>query len=164
MRYGVAGFGCCCAVLCCGFCWGFACLWGMVLVYRGSVAYLASEPGVDSTAIWQTRPAAGGKDYGNRGVGGEGGSSPCCAARPTSTVFCASPAEQLGTLQLLHRWRQGWLRLRIVRWRRWRWWLLRGSRCFRRYHRVRRQRSDRSWRTWQRLRQGLPLQAHRVIA
>ncbi|WP_199774573.1 hypothetical protein [Rothia sp. HMSC069C03] len=53
----------------------------MVLVYRGSVAYLSSEPGVDSTAIWQTRPAAGGKDYGNRGVGGEGGEQPLLCSK-----------------------------------------------------------------------------------
>ena len=33
----------------------------------GGVAYLASEPGVDSKAIWQTRPATGGKGYGNGG-------------------------------------------------------------------------------------------------
>lgn len=33
----------------------------------GGVAYLASEPGVDSAAIWQTRPATGGKGYGNGG-------------------------------------------------------------------------------------------------
>ena len=33
----------------------------------GGVAYLASEPGVDSGAIWQTRPATGGKGYGNGG-------------------------------------------------------------------------------------------------
>ena len=33
----------------------------------GGVAYLASEPGVDSPAIWQTRPATGGKGYGNGG-------------------------------------------------------------------------------------------------
>ena len=33
----------------------------------GGVAYLASEPGVDSAAIWQTRPAPGGKGYGNGG-------------------------------------------------------------------------------------------------
>ncbi|MEZ7666955.1 MULTISPECIES: hypothetical protein [Rothia] len=40
-------------------------------MYRGGVAYLASEPCIDSTAIWQTRPATGGMDYGNGGVGGE---------------------------------------------------------------------------------------------
>ena len=33
----------------------------------GGVAYLISEPGVDSKAIWQTRPATGGKGYGNGG-------------------------------------------------------------------------------------------------
>ena len=33
----------------------------------GGVAYLASEPGVDSPSIWQTRPATGGKGYGNGG-------------------------------------------------------------------------------------------------
>lgn len=33
----------------------------------GGVAYLVSEPGVDSKAIWQTRPATGGKGYGNGG-------------------------------------------------------------------------------------------------
>ena len=33
----------------------------------GGVAYLISEPGVDSAAIWQTRPATGGKGYGNGG-------------------------------------------------------------------------------------------------
>ena len=33
----------------------------------GGVAYLASEPGVDSPSLWQTRPATGGKGYGNGG-------------------------------------------------------------------------------------------------
>ena len=33
----------------------------------GGVAYLISEPGVHSKAIWQTRPATGGKGYGNGG-------------------------------------------------------------------------------------------------
>ena len=33
----------------------------------GGVAYLISEPGIDSKAIWQTRPATGGKGYGNGG-------------------------------------------------------------------------------------------------
>ena len=33
----------------------------------GGVAYLASERGVDSPAIWKTRPATGGKGYGNGG-------------------------------------------------------------------------------------------------
>ena len=33
----------------------------------GGVAYLAPEPGVDSPSLWQTRPATGGKGYGNGG-------------------------------------------------------------------------------------------------
>ena len=33
----------------------------------GGVAYLISEPGIDSKAIWQTRPATGGKGYGDGG-------------------------------------------------------------------------------------------------
>lgn len=33
----------------------------------GGVAYLASERGVDSPSLWQTRPATGGKGYGNGG-------------------------------------------------------------------------------------------------
>ena len=33
----------------------------------GGVAYLASVRGVDSPALWQTRPATGGKGYGNGG-------------------------------------------------------------------------------------------------